>query len=85
MTVSVRKEIWAWKGINGVKKHISLIPLATFWVVQKERNMRAFEGKEVRFNSVKDIWFQNLGLFIKSHLLTLLRILGDLINILINM
>lgn len=33
MAGSMREEIWAWKGICCVKKHFSLIHIATFWVV----------------------------------------------------
>lgn len=56
MAGSVRKEIWEWKGISGVKKHVSLIHLATFWVAWMEGTGRAFEGIKVNFGRIKDIF-----------------------------
>lgn len=33
MSESVREGIWAWRGIGGGKKNMSLIPFAIVWMV----------------------------------------------------
>lgn len=67
VSLGINWVIWAWKGINSKEKHLSLIPLTTFWMVWKERNRRAFEGKVEGFDRVKNSWFQTLSLLIKGH------------------
>lgn len=53
MVRNVKEEKWAWKGVSGWKKYLGLIPLAIFWMVRKERNIRVFEGVEEEF-----VWLQ---------------------------
>lgn len=61
---------------------MGLIPLATFWVAWKERNIRAFKGIEANFNKIKNSWFQTLGFLIKGYPICFCMDLGDFINIL---
>lgn len=47
----VKEELQAWKGIQGDKK-IELIPLATFWVMWKEKQ-EAFEALNLTLIDLK--------------------------------
>lgn len=51
----MREEPWAWDEVCKKKRLLRLIPLCIFWVVWKERNLRAFEGIEKDFTSTRDI------------------------------
>lgn len=63
----------------------SLILMATFWVIWKERIEMAFEGKS-NFVNFKDFWFQILNFFIKGgHLLYSNEKFRDPLDILINL
>lgn len=46
---TLREELWAWGNVCKQKKHANLIPLTIFWVLWKERNRRAFEGRSGTF------------------------------------
>lgn len=79
MASPVREEIWIWRGISRGKKSLSLTHLAIFWVVWKERNMRAFEEVVDDFDRVSDRWFQTL-FFIMGHPFYIMEDLGTLLT-----
>lgn len=64
---------------------VGLVPLAIFWVLQKERNRRTFKMMEDEFERVRDRWFQTLCFLVLIHPLYLIEDLGDLIKILTDM
>lgn len=80
MAEQVRNEIWVWRGISGVNKHVDLVLLAIFQVVWKERNMRTFEVVDEDIDRVMNRWFQTVStfvlviLFIQSRILEILLI-----------
>lgn len=47
-------KLLAWEGFCRKDSSHRLIPLTIFWIIWKERNPRAFEGKELDFVSIKD-------------------------------
>lgn len=83
MASPVREEIWIWRGISRGKKSLSLTHLAIFWVVWKERNMRAFEEVVDDFDRVSDRWFQTLFFYYGSSFLYNGGF-GDLVDFLID-
>lgn len=60
---TVSKELWAWSGIFMRKKYLFLVPLAIFWVMWKEWNIRVFEGVKNDFVKIRDRWINTLILF----------------------
>lgn len=84
MADSAMEEIWTWKGISGVKKHISLVLLATFCAVWKERNKKTFKGVKDDYDKVKDRW-SSPNFLVMGHPLYSLENFGNLINILVDM
>lgn len=51
-------ELLTWKGLNKKNRFSCLIPLSIFWIIGKERNNRAFEGREDYIINIKDRWFR---------------------------
>lgn len=77
MVGSVRDEIEAWKKALRDERPLYFIPLATFWMIPKERNRSLLDGTMSNFDEFKDNWFQILSFFIKSHLLYSCQDLGN--------
>lgn len=67
MDNTVYGELLTWEGLGKRNKFFQLIPLTIFWVIWKERNKRAFDGKELDFNTLKDNWFNYFGATILGH------------------
>lgn len=64
---SVREELWTWDGVCKKNKLLRLIPLSIFWVVWKERNLRAFEGIKKDFTAIRDTWIHSFGSMLLGH------------------
>lgn len=61
MANTISGELLAWEGLSKRNKFFKLIHLTIFWVIGKERNKLAFDGKELNFNTLKDNWFHYFG------------------------
>lgn len=49
------------------KMLLRLIPLSIFWVVWKEKNLKAFEGIEKDLASIRNNWIYIFGYMILGH------------------
>lgn len=85
MADSITSELLAWEGLSSRNKLFKLIPLTIFWVIWKERNKRAFEGKELDFNTIKNNWFHYFGSIVLGHNLDCSKDFAFIVNILIGM
>lgn len=82
---SVKSELLAWDGLYKKNKSSRLIPLTIFWVIWKERNNKAFDGKEVNFCNIKNRWFHYFGSILLAHNLDNLDDLGSIVYMLIDL
>lgn len=80
----VRNELWVWDGLSRVKKIVNLIPLAIFWIMWKERNLRAFEGIEGGILKLRDRWM-HIGSSCFGHDINRVEDFENFINILIEL
>lgn len=53
-----------------------------FWVIRKERNSRAFEGKVSSLYSIRDKWMQSFGIILFGHDIISDEDFGNVIDIL---
>lgn len=53
-----------------------------FWVIRKERNSRAFEGKVSSLYSTRDKWMQSFGIILFGHDIISDEDFGNVIDIL---
>lgn len=74
-----------WEGIRRKEKFISLIPLTVFYIIWKERTMRAFDGIDSDMVKIKDRWFYLFGSLLTRHDLYRVEDFGYMIDCLTNM
>lgn len=76
----VKDELFAWEGLCKRKTNYKIIHLIIFWIIWKERNNRAFEGKKSDFVTIKNKWLHLFWSIVLGHNLDNIVDFASLVN-----